>query len=633
MPSIKSKLLASFFAIIAVLLISEGFFIAMDYIILSKYMTLTDNMISEYKLIEDTDDLISSFNKRVKSPLDKAEINRFNSIYSDIRSLLDKLKIVIVGNESQIAFIGLENNINDVFFDVEIGINSLFSGDYLEALNRYEAASHKNSFVRENAVNLLLKELEYAENLQIEIEWVRLLSQLIAILLLILAAGGSAWYAITFSKRLISPLVDLSKLAKVIEEGDLSATVDKTLISGGDEVASLASSFNTMVLSLRSSIQKLQEYNLEIKNSRNRLRAEKNKLQQYLDIAGVLVIIFDSNNNVLLINKKGREILGIEDAEIIGQDWISLFVARGDRVKTRSFLNFVRGAISTTDTIENILIAKDKTPKNIVWHFSLLKEENQAAPTVLATGVDVTELTTAKTTISQLKEVDKLKNEVLNIATHELKTPLISVVGLSEVMEKQPKTIPAEYLKYISIIHAEGLKLTNLIKTMLAANRNELGSIRVVKEKFNLADLLLSLQTSLGVLVKRTDSQVAFAIQTKGKVNLESDKTKISQVIYNFVDNAVKYGPQKQTITIELTKPDLNTIKVAVSGAGPGITPEDQKKIFHKFSQLEPSLSRSQEGMGLGLYICKQNIESLGGKIGVTSQPNQGATFYFTLPL
>ena len=628
---VKKKLLNSFFAIIAILLISEAFFIAMDYIVLLKYNAITDNMISEYSLIGETSALVSSFNKRIKSPTDKAEINNYNQISSDTKNLLAKLKIVIVDSDSKIAFVGLENNINDVFYNVEIGLNSLAAGNYLDAVSRYDAANQKNSFVTVNTTNLLLKELNYAKNLQVEIEKVRLLSELIGILLLLMTVGGCVWYAIVFSNKLISPLIHLTKLAKLIEGGDLNTTVDTKLLKGNDEVASLANSFNTMVLSLRISINKLQEYNTEIKNSRNHLKSEKNKLQQYLDIAGVIVLIFDTNNNVLLINKKGREILGIEGAEIIGKDWINEYVAKKNQAQTKSVLAFLLGNKTPIDTLENVVIAKDKSEKNIVWHFSLLQNENNIATSVLATGVDITELTKAKVTISQLKEVDKLKSEVLNIATHELKTPLISIVGLSEVMEKQPKTIPADYQSYISIIHTEGTKLTNLIKTMLTASRSEVGKIAAVKEKFELVALVLSLKTSLEMLAKRTDSKIKFDLRVK-TVNMESDKAKISQVIYNFVDNAVKYGPPNQTIGVNLFLVD-KFVRVEVKGDGQGIAKELQKKLFLKFSQLEPSLSRSQDGMGLGLYICKQNIENLGGQIGVESELNQGATFYFTLPL
>lgn len=632
MQGIKKKLLTSFFAIIILLLISEGFFITMDYIILSKYTTLTNNIVSEYSLIDSTSSLLASYNNRIKSPNDKAEIIKFNTNYSDTQNLLSQLKNNIVDIKSKAAFVGLENNINDVFFNIEIGVNNLASGDYLEAVSRYNAANQKNSFVKENTTNLLLKEIDYAKNLQVGIENVKSLSQLIAIILLSLTTLGCAWYAIYFSNKLIKPLTTLTKLAKSIEGGNLGAAVDKTLLAGNDEVASLASSFNTMVLYLKMNIEKLKEYNKEIKNSRNRLKLEKDKLQKYLDTAGVIVLIFDFNNKVLVINKKGCEILGSESVDIIGHDWISEYVARKNQIQTKSMLAFLMNHTALVDTLENVIIAKDKTEKNIVWHFSILQDENNVAQSVLATGVDITELTKAKITINQLKEVDKLKNEVLNIATHELKTPLISIVGLSEVMEKKPETIPTEYQNFISIIHTEGMKLNNLIKTMLTASRNEVGKLSVFKEKFDLAELVKSLETSLSMLTKRSDSKIKFNIKIKN-LTIESDKAKISQVIYNFVDNAVKYGLKEQTIEVSVFLPDEKTVRVEVKGNGQGISKDMQKKLFIKFSQLEPSLSRSQDGMGLGLYICKQNIDNLGGKIGVESEVNKGATFFFTLPL
>ncbi|MFA5771078.1 MAG: ATP-binding protein [Patescibacteria group bacterium] len=632
MPGIKKRILTTFFAIIAILLISEGFFITIDYIILSKYMVLTDNMISEYRLIDNTNSLITYFNKRIKSPLDQTEINQFNAVYSETKNLLLKLDKTITSSKSKIVFSSLKNSINDIIFNVEIGVNDLKNGNYLEAVDRYNEANRKGGFIKENTTNLILKELEYAKNLQVEIDKVRLMSQIIGALLLLITSIGSVWYAIIFSQRFISPIIDLTKIAKDIESGNLNAQINNSVLESSDEVSSLANSFNAMVVSLRNNIKKLQEYNTEIKNSRNYLKSERRKLQQYLDTAGIIVLVFDYNNHILLINKKGQELLGIKNKEAIGLDWIISFVAKKYQLKTKNLLALLIGDPTIIDTLENVIIAKDKSEKNIVWHFSPLSSETNVSQTILATGIDVTELTKAKITINQLKEVDTLKNEVLNIATHELKTPLISIVGLSEVMEKQPKTMPSEYKNFISIIHQEGIKLTGLIKTMLTASRNEIGNQTITKEKFNLADLIMSLQTSLEILVKRTDSKIKFNIQTT-KIDIESDKIKISQIIYNFVDNAVKYGPNNQTIDINLFLTDDKFARVEVRGDGKGIPKLMQKKLFMKFSQLEPSLSRSQDGMGLGLYICKQNIESLGGHIGVESEENKGATFYFTIPL
>jgi len=630
--SIRKKLITSFFAVIIILVISNGFFIVMDSIIIQRYSAIMDNMISEYKIIGVSTDFIESFKTLIKYSTDQKTIDQLNTDRSELQAILKKLSTNIADYESQVALNASANTINDLITVIDVGVTDILQGNFSEVTNSYDAANKKNAFVKENTVDLLLKQLEYAKNLQTEIEFVRWLTQIISLLLFIGIGTGCIWYAFSFSKELVSPLSDLTNLAKVVEGGDLTAVVDKELLKGNDEVASLANSVNTMIFFLRNNIQKLQEYNLEIKNSRNHLKSEKKKLQQYLDVAGVIVLIFDVNNNVLLINKKGRELLKIEAGEIMGRDWVSLFVKKTDQIKTRSLLDFLTGNIAPVDTIENVLIAKDKTEKNIVWHFSLLKNENNVSQAILGTGVDVTELAAARVTIHQLKEVDRLKNEVLNIATHELKTPLISIVGLSEVMEKQPKTIPEDYKNFISLIHTEGLKLTNLIKTMLTASRNEVGQVTVNIEKFVFDEWILAMGTSLNILAKRSESKVVFDIQAKG-LNMASDKIKISQVIYNFVDNAVKYGPKNQTISIAVTQPDEKTVRLAVTGAGQGIPKDKQKSLFLKFSQLEPSLSRSQDGMGLGLYICKQSIESLGGQIGVISEVGQGATFFFTLPL
>ena len=297
---IKNKLLISFFAVIFTLIISGGFFMAVDYIILSKYMTLTDNMISEYKLIGDISSLLKSFNKRIKSPFDTKEVSNFNNIYFENKQLIAKLKKVIVDRESQIIFSGLENNINDVFFDVESGVSSLTSGNYLEAVNSCDDANRKSEFVKENVNSLLLNELEYARKLQIEIERIRVFSKIIASSFLLLTLFGCFFFVIKFSKKLVSPLIKLTKLAKVIENGDYKVKVDSDLLSGDDEVASLANSFNTMVISIRKSIDKLKEYNQEIKNSQSLLKIEKNKLQKYLNEAGVIVLVFDNNNKVFI---------------------------------------------------------------------------------------------------------------------------------------------------------------------------------------------------------------------------------------------------------------------------------------------------------------------------------------------
>ncbi len=589
-------------------------------------------MVSEYRLIDGVSALLFSYDKIIKSPNDISERDNLKKIHKEILSLLDNLDQSIVNYESRVAFNGLKNTIEGIFLDIEIGVKGLDSGDYLEAVNRQTEVYDKKDFIKDNSVNLILKELKYSKDLQIEIAKIKNVSQAIAILLMFLIVFFCVWYAFSFSSKFVAPLVNLSNLAQAVKKGDFNVKIDSNILKENDEVSFLANSFDSMIVQIKNDIEKLQKYNLEIKDSRDKLEEEKQKLQKYLNVAGVIVLIFDRHNNVFLINRKGKDIFGIEASEIIGEDWVSKYVSEKDQEKTKSTLSSIFNNNTQVEAFENVIIAKDGKSKNIVWRFSFLENKEGQVQAVLATGADITELIEAKATIGQLKELDKLKNEVLNIATHELKTPLVSIIGLSEVMKNNPQTIPTEYQNYISIINKEGSKLANLIKTMLTVNRNEVSKILVNKEKFDLISLIKSFKGSLDILVKKTDSKVVFSFDSD-QLLMESDKAKISQVVYNLVDNAIKYGLPKQTITISSINLKNNYVRIEIKNEGKGIPKSIQKNLFLKFSQLEPSLSRSQDGMGLGLYICKQTIDALGGEIGVESEPNQGAKFYFTLPL
>ncbi|HNV12903.1 MAG TPA: ATP-binding protein [bacterium] len=599
---------------------------------MSKYTALNNNMVSEYRLIDGVSALLFSYDKIIKSPNDISERDNLKKIHKEILSLLDDLDQSIVNYESRVAFNGLKNTIEGIFLDIEIGVKGLDSGDYLEAVNRQTEVYNKKDFIKDNSVNLILKELKYSKDLQIEIAKIKNVSQVIAILLMSFIVFFCVWYAFSFSSKFVAPLVGLSNLAQAVKKGNFNVKIDSNILKENDEVSFLANSFDSMIVQIKNDIEKLQKYNLEIKDSRDKLEEEKQKLQKYLNVAGVIVLIFDRHNNVFLINRKGKDVFGIEASEIIGEDWVSKYVSKKDQEKTKSTLSSIFNNNTQVEAFENVIIAKDGKSKNIVWRFSFLENKEGQVQAVLATGADITELIEAKATIGQLKELDKLKNEVLNIATHELKTPLVSIIGLSEVMKNNPQTIPTEYQNYISIINKEGSKLANLIKTMLTVNRNEVSKILVNKEKFDLISLIKSFKGSLDILVKKTDSKVVFSFDSD-QLLMESDKAKISQVVYNLVDNAIKYGLPKQTITISSINLKNNYVRIEIKNEGKGIPKSIQKNLFLKFSQLEPSLSRSQDGMGLGLYICKQTIDALGGEIGVESEPNQGAKFYFTLPL
>ena len=233
-----------------------------------------------------------------------------------------------------------------------------------------------------------------------------------------------------------------------------------------------------------------------------------------------------------------------------------------------------------------------------------------------------------------LKDIpDGVGIDFLDILAHELKAPLTSIIGLTEVLQVKKSVSATEVQDSLSIIHREAFRLKHLINRISTVNRFESGREKVFLESFELNSFLSSYLPNLKMIAKNNHSKIVFNIDKKIKYKITSDKNKIIQILYNFVENADKYGSKGQTITISVDKVKNNWIKVAVSDQGKGISKNFQKKIFNKFVQSKDTISRSCEGIGLGLYICKIIVDMLGGEIGVESKLGRGSTFYFTLPV
>ena len=233
--------------------------------------------------------------------------------------------------------------------------------------------------------------------------------------------------------------------------------------------------------------------------------------------------------------------------------------------------------------------------------------------------------------LRDLRELNRLKDEFLNIATHELRTPLTSIIGMSEIVNKEASLSPEQH-KFLNIIRDEGERLNRTIKQILTSTRyeNKRGILNIAP--LDLKEFFERLLPALRSIARAKDDKIDLVFGEGGR-EVMTDKEKISQVIYDLIDNAVKFGPPGQSIIIAVSRLKDQTTKIEVCDQGPGITQDEQDKIFVKFGQLDSSISRNQEGIGLGLYTAKLIIGDLGGKIGVTSEPGKGSKFWFTLPI
>jgi two-component system, sensor histidine kinase and response regulator len=236
---------------------------------------------------------------------------------------------------------------------------------------------------------------------------------------------------------------------------------------------------------------------------------------------------------------------------------------------------------------------------------------------------------TLKKEIEQRKILENKKDEFISIASHELKTPLTSVRGYIQLLERLPDVKNNEkYKSYLAKTSTQLDKLRDLIDDLLDISKIESG-----KMKFNFQPI------STEKLLDNTIDNVSqmypshrFRKLGKCTATILGDEMRLEQVLLNYLTNAIKYAPNSKEVFIECKLTDDNKIQIGVRDFGIGIPSDKHESIFDKFYRVEESSYKFQ-GLGMGLYICKEIIARHRGEYGVESELNKGSLFYFRLPL
>ena len=226
------------------------------------------------------------------------------------------------------------------------------------------------------------------------------------------------------------------------------------------------------------------------------------------------------------------------------------------------------------------------------------------------------------------KEAERKKDEFISIASHELKTPMTSIKGYIQLLERSLDKEDLETTRVrLHKVQNQVEKLNLLVADLLDISKIESGKLKFNKKYFSFDKIL----DHIIEVMQQANPEVKFL--KKGKITTEifGDEMRIEQVIINFITNAIKYAPDSDEVhfTSELRGDE---IYFSVKDFGIGMAKEHQQQIFDKFYRVEETSERFQ-GLGIGLYICQEIIERHEGKIGVNSEPDEGSEFYFTIPL
>lgn len=231
--------------------------------------------------------------------------------------------------------------------------------------------------------------------------------------------------------------------------------------------------------------------------------------------------------------------------------------------------------------------------------------------------------------ITQQKEIELRKDDFVNMASHELKTPLTSMKLYIDVLMEQIALYHDEKATHIlTNIKGQTLNLQELVNDLLDVSRLQTGKLSFKKEKFQLDTLITDTIEQL----QGASAEQKIIFEQKRPVYVSGDSFRIYQVITNLIGNAIKYSGGNGDIIITLQRTH-GTAKIGVQDSGIGIDKNHQKKIFDRLYQVTDPKEKTFPGFGMGLYISKEIVKKHKGRIWVESEKGKGSTFYFTLPL
>jgi signal transduction histidine kinase len=264
----------------------------------------------------------------------------------------------------------------------------------------------------------------------------------------------------------------------------------------------------------------------------------------------------------------------------------------------------------------------------------LIEERSTADGGLIGVRIDITELKEQSERLGQAlqaaEQANRAKSQFLSNMSHEIRTPLNGVLGLAHVLSKT--ALDAQQTKLVGAIMDSAVVLERLLSDVLDLARIESGRLEVRQEMFALEDLVRETAANFEPQAADKGLRLLLDLAPQAYGQVWGDPVRLRQVLGNLLSNAVKFTAEG-AVTLIVRRRDDHVAELTVVDTGIGFKPEEAERLFERFVQADGSITRRFGGSGLGLSICRELIEMMGGQIGAAAEPGKGASFRVVLPL
>jgi two-component system phosphate regulon sensor histidine kinase PhoR len=350
------------------------------------------------------------------------------------------------------------------------------------------------------------------------------------------------------------------------------------------------------------------------------VRGEKNLMTAIMDSIADGVIVTDVLGTIRLLNPKAKEILGLYAEDIIGQN-AAEFVRRYSDIAFEDIREKFQQMVEQGKTFSTEVKLALPTTRFYTLLAGPVRSREGLVQGIVAVLSDITEL----------KELDQMKTDLMSMVTHEIRTPLATVRGFAQILLKGG--IPTEKTKeFLNIINRQSNRLVNLVNDFLDITRIESGRQAITKAPLDVEKLIQNALQDLQPLANEKNISLTYDPPTAPVPEVLADRNLMEQVLINLLSNAIKYSPKGAQACVSLHRNNGQVI-VDVKDTGLGIPPDAVPRLFEKFYRVRSDDRKDIIGTGLGLSLVKQIIEVHEGTIRVESEHGEGSTFTFTLPI